>query len=117
LKIEELKSLVEGWPRKKCGRLTVSAENAQLIAEVFHGSGLGRLKFAEATGLAKSTVYRALVQKPKSNGRSRTVKQSIGFKAVKVIESPARWIVSGPSGLRVEFSNINQLTQLWRSLC
>lgn len=112
--IVALKSVVGGCPRSKKGRRLLTDELKTQIRECFHKSGLNKAEFGDAIGLSLGIIYKLLNQSSKTMGRSK--KQSF-FKELKVVVNPFSWTAIGPTGMRVECSNLEQLTQLWRALC
>jgi hypothetical protein len=118
LKITELKTQIKSWPRTKSGRLILSPEHRSQLVEAFHDSGLGIAQFTDAIGINVGTFYKILNPSRKGAGKkSKAPGHNSLFQPVRVVNAQSSWLVTGPRGLRLECSNVDQLAQLWRSLC
>ncbi len=118
MEIQELKVQIENCQRFKDGRLKLSVEMKSVILKTFNESGLGAEAFAEATGLSSVTVYKLRKRagqefKPKL----KSLKVDSGFKTISITGAKAKFQVTGPSGMRVEFESVDQVANLWRALC
>jgi phosphosulfolactate synthase (CoM biosynthesis protein A) len=114
--IEELKKQINDCTRTSDGRLRLSTELRCQIAETLAESGLCIKEFSALTGLSKTTVYKVKnrlkqVRRPVLKG-----KKSL-FKEIIVTPEALKYVITGPSGMRLEMQSVEEISVLWRSLC
>ena len=116
MEIEGLKTQINSCARTSDGRLKLSAELRSQIAETLKESGLGTKGFSELTGLSEMTIYKA--KKGANSARVLVTKRRKSlFKEISVMAETPKYVVTGPSGLRLEMQSVQEVSVLWRSLC
>lgn len=116
MEIEELKTQLNNCARTSDGRLRLSAELRSQIAETLKESGLGTKGFSELTGLSEMTIYKAKKRANQGRGLITKRRKSL-FKEISVTAEVSKYVVTGPSGLRLEMQSVEDISALWRSLC
>lgn len=113
--ISEIKAAVDNLPRQPSGKRSIPIALRQEITRQYQASQMTTPRYAEAIGLATSTIHYYRHSTPRVARRPPAKVQ--GFKQVRVREDVASWVIRGPNGLCVECETLEKVSQLWRSLC
>lgn len=116
MEVEELKAQISNCARTLDGRLRLSGELRSQIADTLAKSGLGTREFSELTGLSEMTIYKA--KKRAKQGRVLITKRRKSlFEKITVKAELSKYVITGPSGLRIEMQSVKEVSALWRLLC
>lgn len=114
--ISEIKTALDNLPRKSNGKRSIPIELRREIVRQLPSSQLTKPQFAEAVGLATSTIH-YYCQVRSGMAKKKKTQTVQGFRQVKVQEERTKWVIKGPNGLYMESETLEKVSQLWRALC